>query len=287
MVGVVSTNGLTRTGDLGAPPPIEGLRWDEASCEASLAAVYQHVAGGAETAIAWYLRAKRPKQHLAAGIRGGAICLAALAGIIPMLAEIPRFKGLDPVWASIVLGLAAALVMLDRFFGFSSGWVRYISTELHLRQILDEFRLDWETQKAGWKAAALSDEQVQKALAICHAFAAQVNGIVREETNLWVAEFQDSLKQLDETVKARLAAAVPGAVSLVVTNGDQCDSEWTVSIDDGAARVSRGKTVALPGLLPGIHTVRVEGAIRTKLVKAEKPVSVAAGGVTSVEVALS
>lgn len=64
---------------------------------------------------------------------------------LSMIAQIARFKGIDRVWASIVLGIAAGLVMLDRFFGFSTAWVRYISTELHLRQILDEFRLDWET----------------------------------------------------------------------------------------------------------------------------------------------
>lgn len=283
-----NTLGLTRTGDLAPPPAIAALRWDAASCEASLGAVYQHAARGAETAIEWYLRSKRPKQRLARWLRGGAIGLAALAGLIPMLAQIPKFKEMiDPVWASIVLGVAAALVVLDRFFGFSSGWVRYISTELHLRQILDEFRLDWEAEKAGWKNATPTDEQVQRALARCRAFVTQVNGIVREETNLWVAEFQDTLKQLDETVKAKLAAAVPGAVSVVITNGDQCQGDWSVSIDDGTTRSGRGKTAAVPGLLPGIHTVRVDGTIGGKAVRAEKPVSVTAGGVTSVDVTLA
>lgn len=282
-----SVTGLTKTGDLGAPPSIQGLRWDGTSCEASLDAVYNHVAGSAETAISWYLKAKRPKQRLARWIRGSAIGLAAIAGIIPMLAEIPRYRGIDPVWASIVLGIAAALIMLDRFFGFSTAWVRYISTELHLRQILDEFRLDWETERAAWKNANPTEEQVQKALASCRAFVAKVNAIVVEETNLWVAEFQDTLKQLDETVKAKLAAAAPGALGLVITNGDQCQGDWTVSVDDGTMRTGRGKTAALPGLLPGIHTVRVDGTIGTRAVRAERPVSVGAGGVTSVEVTLS
>jgi hypothetical protein len=115
----------------------------------------------------------------------------------------------------------------------------------------------------------------------------QVNGIVREETNLWVAEFQDTLKQLDETVKAKAAAAAPGAVSLVVTNGDQCQGDWSVSIDDGATWHGRGKTAAVPGLVPGIHTIRVEGTIGGKAVRAEKPVSVAAAGVTSAELTLT
>jgi len=242
---------------------------------------------GAETAIAWYLRSKRPKQRLARSLRGGAIGLAALAGLIPMLAQMSTSRAIDPVWASIVLGIAAALVVLDRFFGFTTGWIRYISTELHLRQILDEFRLDWEAEVASWKSATPTDEQVQKALARCRAFVTQVNGIVREETNLWVAEFQDTLKQLDETVKAKAAAAAPGAISLLVTNGDQCQGDWSVSIDDGATRNSSGKTAAIQGLVPGIHTLRVDGTVAERRVRAEKPVTVPAGGVTGVELTLS
>jgi hypothetical protein len=115
----------------------------------------------------------------------------------------------------------------------------------------------------------------------------QVNGIVREETNLWVAEFQDTLKQLDDTVKAKAAAAAPGAMSLLVTNGDQCQGDWSVSVDDGATRNAHGKTAAIQGLVPGIHTVRVDGTVGGRGVRAEKPVSVAAGGVTSVELTLS
>jgi hypothetical protein len=278
---------VKRSSDLGAPSPIEALRWDTSNREASLGLVYHHAAGGAEIAIDWYLKSKRPKQRLARWLRASAIGFATLAGVIPMLAEIPSLHVIDPVWASISLGIAAALVMLDRFFGFSSGWIRYISTELHLRHILDEFYLDWEAERAGWKNTSPTDEQIQRALARCRAFVAQVNGIVREETNLWVAEFQDSLKQLDETVKAKLAAAMPGALSLIITNGEQCQGDWCVSIDDSSTRSGHGKTVAVPGLLPGIHTVRVDGTIETRAVRAEKPVPITAGSVTSVEMTLS
>jgi hypothetical protein len=282
-------HGLTPSGDLGASPSLGTLDWTPEGRTASLAVVYHHAAAGAESAIEWYLKSKRPKQRLARWIRGSAICLGALAGLIPMVAEMQRFHDrIEPVWASIVLGLAAALVMLDRFFGFSSAWVRYISTELHLRQILEEFRLDFEAEKAAWKDATATDEQLQRALASCHSFVTRVNAIVREETNLWVAEFQDTLKQIDENAKAKLAAtAVPGAVSLVITNGDQCEGEWMLSIDDGTTRSGHGKTAAISGLVPGIHTLRIDGSIGAKAVRAEKAITVGAGGVLNLEVNLS
>ena len=129
--------------------------------------------------------------------------------------------------------------------------------------------------------------QVQKALATCRAFATQVNSIVREETNLWMAEFQDTLKQLDETVKAKVAVTMPGSVSLVITNGDQCEDDRCVSIDDGATRSGHSKTLAVPGLLAGIHIVRVDGTIGTRAVRAEQAVPITEGSVTSVEMMLS
>jgi hypothetical protein len=111
--------------------------------------------------------------------------------------------------------------------------MRYITTELHLQQMLDEFQFDWETERAAWKGAAPTDEQLQRALARCRAFVSQVDGLIREEANLWVAEFQESLKQLDETVKAKAAATAEAAVSLTVTNGDQAVDGWSVTVDDG------------------------------------------------------
>ena len=46
-----------------------------------------------------------------------------VAGIIPILAQILTENGkprIQPAWASVALGIAAAFVLLDRFFGFSS-----------------------------------------------------------------------------------------------------------------------------------------------------------------------
>jgi hypothetical protein len=104
---------------------------------------------GAETAIAWYLRSKRPKQRLARWLRGGAIGLAALAGLIPMLAQMSTSR------QSILSGPQLYSVSPRRSWCWTgsldsqTAGSANISTELHLRQILDEFRFDWETEVAG------------------------------------------------------------------------------------------------------------------------------------------
>jgi hypothetical protein len=49
----------------------------------------------------------------------------------------------SPLWSSLFLGVAAALIGLDKTFGYSSGWARYVLTATNIRKSLEDFRLDW------------------------------------------------------------------------------------------------------------------------------------------------
>jgi hypothetical protein len=133
----------------------------------------------------------------------------------------------------------------------------------------------------------MTDERIQKALASCRAFVTKVNTIVVEGTNLWVAEFQDSLNQLLEGVKAKLAPTMPGAVSssspiAIYAKVTGLSRSTTEIFEMVAARSQQ-----LPAYFSGIQKIRVDGTISTKPVRAEKPVSVGARAVTSLELALS
>jgi hypothetical protein len=275
--------------DLAKSGSVEHLPWDPKDVLASLTKAVKFATGEAEGAIAWYLKAKRPKQSAARALRANAVVLAALAGILPMLTQLDVWKAyLNPVFASVFLGVAGACVALDRYFGFSSGWIRYITAELQLRQLLQEFTLDWQAELASWKGLQPTEEQTQKVLTRCRAFVTQVNTIVRDETALWVAEFQDTLKQLDETVKARAAASVNGGIAITVTNGDQCDAAgWSLSVDEAASQKHSGKTAAITGVVPGLHRVKVEGVIQAHPRRAEAAVTTASGTVATVELTLT
>src|SRR6185369_1540504 len=43
----------------------------------------------------------------------------------------------------LLIGLGGAAIAFDRFFGFSSGWIRYITTEMAIQRTLHEFRIEW------------------------------------------------------------------------------------------------------------------------------------------------
>ena len=74
---------------------------------------------------------------------------------------------LHPLWSAIAIAIAGTLILIDRFYGFTTGWIRYLLTAQRLTQILEAFRLDVQRQKINWgnpepsaqQAAARSEER--------------------------------------------------------------------------------------------------------------------------------
>ena len=192
-----------------APRAILGtLPWDENSREASLEAVFRYAVGEAEEGIRWYQPRIRNKRLWAQGLRLGAIGCGTAAGLLPMVAQLPSMQDtVAPVWATIFLALGAAILMLDRFFGFSSGWMRFIHTEMQLKDLLESFLLDWEVARSQW-AGPPSEKQVAEMMQKVQGFLTAVHGEVRRETTQWVQEFQNALGEVDRITK-RVTAAAP------------------------------------------------------------------------------
>lgn len=207
------------------PLQMPELQWDPDNRQQSLTCIYKRAEEHAVNAINWYLASRRSKKRWAQWLRLGAIFFTAVAGILPILSQIfmtSRCSLLtEPAWASVALGLAALLVGIDRFFGYSTAWMRFISTEHQIRQILHEFQIDVEAEQALWEGKPPNPEQLQKALSRCRAFLIQVDELIRKETDQWLAEFQNTLRQVDEAAQAKAAITEDGGVSATVTNGDQ------------------------------------------------------------------
>jgi hypothetical protein len=264
--------------------------WEPAKRAESLQKVADYVAGEGEEAISWYLHKKGAKRLRAQGLRFLAITATALAGLIPLLAEIFTTDGkpeIAPAWASVALLLAAASVGLDRFFGYSSAWMRFLTTEMQIRHALHDFLLDWETRCAAWEGKSdPGPQEAEAGLKRCKEFLAEVNDLLKAEMDTWVAEFSAALTDIDKAAKAQAEVMRMGAANVTVTNGEHCVDGWRLSIDSGSEETHRGKTAALRNLMPGSHTVTVRGRIADKDLQAETAFSVAAAQVATVELTL-
>ena len=155
-------------------------------------------------AVSWYLSAKKPKAKRSRQLRLVAIGFTALGTLLPLIAAANR--RVDARWGYVFLALAAACVGADRFFGYSSAWIRYMGSSAILEQDLAMFQIEWATLEAKWGGGEPTEDMMAECLAAIAAFIQQVLGQIRTETEAWMKEFTSNLAQLEAATRAKGAA---------------------------------------------------------------------------------
>lgn len=237
-----------------------------------------------QKAIGWYWKAKGSKCWFSRAIQFSALALTALGGIAPIVIQIIRScevgiptKFDSGTIATLCIGLAAALLGLDKAFGFSSGWTRYVLTATSMTKLLHEFRMDWV---AGISVVNASPTAEQQAGLIQRAkdFITTIQGMVLQETKDWATEFQSNTAEMEKDLKTQLDAlkvaveknakakedvARPGAIELTLVNADKTDGfkfEVTLQGPSGtsADSVSSAKVWTSINIAPGQYKVTLK-----------------------------
>ena len=274
--------------------PLSHLSWKPEESEKSLAQIFDHLRADTLKAASWYLKAKKPKGRVAYWARMIGILAAGVAGGLPLLSAVAPGADLSPLWVSIAVAVGAGALGFDARMNSSKGWVRYVKAEQQIRDAFEKFELEWQLERAAWRGAAPSAEQVALMIKRAVEFSAQINGIVQAETNAWGEEFLGSLKQLedslkarDDEAKARAASSRSGALNLFVSNGEQSTNGWKLTIDDRPETVHTGTTAAIADIAPGRHVLRVRGTITGKDVKVERIIEIQPNAIAREEMPLS
>ncbi len=290
-------------------PAATSLVWDAEHVADSLERLRVYVESEAAKTINWYFDSKKSKALWSRCLRFLAVALSTVAGVLPIVVTLWKSKpaGLESgLIVSALLGLAAGVVGFDHFFGFSSGWIRYVVTATGIQAALEEFRLDWELLSAHLSSPP-TGEQVLVMIERAKTFRTSIANMVLDETKAWAAEFQSNLAQLEkdvktsfeqqrtkveEDLKARTIASRPGAIELKVANALTADNRsFTVELEkpnhqtesdpvEGATAWSRA---SLP---PGQYKVVVKAKRAGATVQASKIVIVEPGSVVTVELPL-
>jgi hypothetical protein len=190
-------------------------KWDNSRPDESLEAAYGWAVENARAQIAWYAQQRRPKRKGSQRIRALAIAFGAIGGLFPLVDAALQDSLMLGQWGYVVIASAAALVLYDKFFGLSSGWMRYMVTELSLQRALREFQYDWNILIAQQQP---SKDNAVALLQRLKDFSLQIETLVKQETDAWVAEFQTNLSELDTMVKTEKEARRPGRIKVTVTN---------------------------------------------------------------------
>ena len=115
---------------------------------------------------------------------------------------------IEPLWAALLLTVAGILVLMDRFWGCTSAWVRYMLAAQEISAALDAFRMDWESHKLLWDGLEVDVEQAQATIDRCQRFLDRVRSVVRTETDAWATEFHKVLEQIESATRPRPAMRI-------------------------------------------------------------------------------
>ncbi|MDW9629155.1 SLATT domain-containing protein [Sinorhizobium meliloti] len=269
--------------------PIQQLEWDQTNAAKSLQALSDYSFAYAQRAVDWYLDRKKWKRLGARGTRFLALVLALLAGLVPLVGEINESNGmpaLNPLWGSVALVLAAGAVAIDRLFGFSSGYMRYLSTAMILEGLAHDFSVEWQLRRATMTGLEPNAAHIQEGIEACRRFCASIGKAVQSETESWVQEFTSTLAEIDKSAKAQVEKASSGAINVSVTNADQASGGWELIVDGGSAQPHTGKTAAIRGLVPGTHSISIHATIDGVRRSGARNVIVSSGSVVELEMSL-
>ena len=191
------------------PTELWNLSWKDLDLDSSLVVLRGYVESEARRQIDWYLRKMKLKSLASTVLRFVAIALFVVGALVPVLKATlmpDTVKRLPFDFAEagyLLIGIAGGCIALDRFFGYSTGWIRYMTSALALDKSLEEFRMEWARHLAKLRGGLPNEIQLDQLLLTCETFSLAIRSQVEQETKAWVIEFRSNLAQLERDLESK------------------------------------------------------------------------------------
>jgi hypothetical protein len=282
------------------------LTWDEyknKSLDEALPVLYAHATATSKARCTWYWDSIKAKRWSSLGIRLATFSLLVIGTLLPILAGLGDRPDMRLEYTQVgvtALALAGLLQVADRVFGWSSGWLRYITTVTTMENVTRKFELDWAAYILG-KGGNLSNQDIKPLFDMAKQLEDDTAKLQSDETEKWVAEFSSSVALLGEMIKSQresgekaveaarsaIASQQNGAVELSLVHKDT-PTTVNIAVDDESGSEFVGSSWAKLDMKPGQHTITVTSTDTTKPKRViQKVVDVPAGGVARIEITLS
>jgi len=250
-----------------------------------LKSLRKEVEAKAIDAINWYIKRKQIKSIGSKILRIGAILFVLIGAMLPILRGIDWFQLQDCHYGYIALALAGTCIVIDKFMGFSSSWMRYMTTAISLQKALIDFQTDWMLIWSEITDDVPTADQQHKLLQRIKGFRLKIITEIERETHLWTNEFQSNLSQM-EIITTQRENNRPGVIELTVTNGELAEQGLTAVVDGITLGHTRGQRLQIGHIFPGQHDVVVHGVVDDKEVQASDVISMTAGGIVELKLTL-
>lgn len=253
-----------------------------------------------ENELSWYLRKKRGRSSVSQWLRFLALVLTVLGGLVPLLVAVfDATDGPQASWTSgirfgqvgyVLLALAGGLVLLDKYFGFSTGWMRYIVAMQAIEKARESFRLDWIGLRRAFANTpphtAEQAEVIERMILRARTVILEVKEHSEKETQAWILEFQTNLAQFEKDVKSQMESSKPGGIDVEVVDGNKADSPIELALDGMIADRFTGTAGSIGFVAPGLHRVSARARKGDRDYSASSLVNIGPGQICGVKLTL-
>jgi hypothetical protein len=248
-------------------------QFDGKSPEEALPAIYQHAVVYSNECRGWYWRSIRNKRLISLITRLLTFGLGGFGVAAPLIAAIWSEDQERLVWsqfAVIALAVAGLMQLADRVFGWSSGWLRYISTVTAMENLTRRFQMEWALHFIN-RGTAEGGSEIRPLFELAQRFEIQLGDLQAAETDGWIAEFNTGRIMLGEVIKssreaadklvvdtraaitARTQATATGSIELSFTTELRPAPLLRISLDGGEFEECRGLSWVRLKVDPGHH----------------------------------
>lgn len=190
-----------------APDLLQKLGSPEAEVQdAALIELQQLIVRLYISVIEWYDRNVQTHRCLAKWLRRVGIGCLGAASLWPAILSVNLFELILEDTSNIdrlgylVAALGAVALAADKFSGVSTGWIRFIRTQIRLRKELDKFQTDWALILARSAESGDTNAHRTERLNILKSATDQLWTIVMDETAKWADGYLDDLGGLHNSL---------------------------------------------------------------------------------------
>ena len=244
--------------------------------DVSLKQVFDRVHETSSSARDWYWSSIRAKKRMSIFVVSLSLALLIGGAVLPIVSGVfadTDVRLLLTQFGVAALAFAGLAQAADRIFGWSSGWIRYITTATAMEDATRKFDLDWADyllQKEGTIEAG----DAHALFTLARAFEDEIFRLRSDETDKWATDFNAGMAMLQQLIRSQREAAQGqadaaqkrlqteaasrkhGAIELSLDFGGAA-VPTLVELDDGEPVEIEDLSWVAKEVAPGVHKLRV------------------------------
>ena len=235
----------------------------------SLFEIKRYISETVDSELCWYSTARFRNGFFTRTLRFLALILLGAGLLLPLTGiesiTICGYKILSVGY--ICLATGGLILLFDKYFGLSSGFVRFYIAELEIEREIREFELTWQIEMVKVQNSNYTAESIINILITKKIFIQNISKIIQIETSAWATEFQTQIGELQDLLKQRASEfkTQMGTISIRIENSILY-SEIELVLDETIIKKMSGTTSAIfKEASFGIHIIQIRAKKNDKV----------------------